>query len=259
MVTAYDAPTAALAVEAGVDLILVGDSLGTAILGYSSTVPVTLDDIVHHLGAVRRGAADAHIVADMPFGTYQASDEQAVTSAVRLIQTGADAVKIEGGRALADRVRAIALRGIPVVGHVGLTPQSVGALGGYKVQGRDLESGRRLIDDAIAVEEAGAYAIVVEVVPSLIGKLITERVSVPVIGIGAGPDTDGQVLVWTDLAGLTRGHTARFVKPYADLAGSLRAAFAAFASEVREGAYPQPEHEYPAPDELESLRDEYPE
>jgi 3-methyl-2-oxobutanoate hydroxymethyltransferase len=259
MVTAYDAPTAALAVEAGVDLILVGDSLGTAILGYSGTVPVTLDDIVHHLGAVRRGAPDAHIVADLPFGTYQASDEQAVTSAVRLVQAGADAVKIEGGRALADRVRAIALRGIPVVGHVGLTPQSVGALGGYKVQGRDLESGRRLIDDAIAVEEAGAYAIVVEVVPSLIGKLITERVSVPVIGIGAGPDTDGQVLVWTDLAGLTRGRTARFVKPYADLAGSLRTAFAAFASEVREGVYPQPEHEYPTPDELEALRDEYPE
>jgi 3-methyl-2-oxobutanoate hydroxymethyltransferase len=259
MVTAYDAPTAELAAAAGVDLILVGDSLGTAILGYGSTVPVTLDDIVHHLGAVRRGAPVAHIVADLPFGTYQASDEQAVRSAIRLMQAGADAVKIEGGRALVDRVSAIASRGIPVVGHVGLTPQSVGALGGYKVQGRDLESGRRLIDDAIAVEEAGAYAIVVEVVPSLIGKLITERVSVPVIGIGAGPDTDGQVLVWTDLAGLTQGHTARFVKAYADLAGTIRTAFASFAAEVRNGTYPQPEHTYPTPDALESLQDEYPE
>ena len=253
MVTAYDAPTAALAVEAGVDMILVGDSVGTAILGYSSTVPVTLNDILHHLGAAGRGAPSAHIVADLPFGSYQTSNEQAIESAVALLKGGADSVKLEGGRVIADRIHSIALAGIPVVGHVGLTPQSVGALGGYKVQGRDLESARGLIEDAIAVEAAGAYAIVVEVVPSLIGKLITEAVSVPVIGIGAGPDTDGQVLVWTDLAGLTQGRTARFVQRYADLSTSLRDAFAGFATAVRDGSYPSSEHEYPTPDELNTL------
>ena len=253
MVTAYDAPTAALAVEAGVDMILVGDSVGTAILGYSSTVPVTLVDILHHLGAVRRGAPNAHIVADLPFGSYQTSNEQAIESAVALLKGGADSVKLEGGRVVADRIRSIATAGVPVVGHVGLTPQSVGALGGYKVQGRDLESARGLIEDAIAVEAAGAYAIVVEVVPSLIGKLITEAVSVPVIGIGAGPDTDGQVLVWTDLAGLTQGRTARFVERYADLSTSLRDAFSGFATVVRDGSYPAAEHEYPTPDELNTL------
>lgn len=256
MVTAYDAPTAALAAAAGIDMVLVGDSVGTALLGYGSTVPVTLDDILHHLGAVRRGAPEAHVVADLPFGTYQASDEQAVTAAIALIKGGADAVKLEGGGAMADRVAVIASRGIPVVGHVGLTPQSATALGGYRVQGRDLESARQVIADALAVEAAGAYACVIEVVPSGVAAIVTERLGIPVIGIGAGPGTDGQVLVWTDLAGLTQGHTPRFVHRYAELGETLRQAFADFASEVRSGAYPRPEHEYPTPEALAALRDE---
>jgi 3-methyl-2-oxobutanoate hydroxymethyltransferase len=251
MVTAYDAPTAQLAAAAGVDLILVGDSLGTAILGYDSTVPVTLDDMLHHLKAARRGAPDAHIIVDLPFGSFQESDAQAISSAVRLMQQGgADAVKLEGGRRMANRVRALTDAGIPVVGHVGLTPQTAGMLGGYKVQGRDLATARAVIDDAKAIAGAGAYCLVVEVVPSLIGQRITEQVDIPVIGIGAGPATDGQVLVWTDLAGLTAGHKPRFVHAYADLAGNLHEAFAQFASEVRSGAYPKPEHEYGTPKAL---------
>lgn len=251
MVTAYDAPTAKLAIDAGVDMLLVGDSVGTAVLGYTSTVPVTIEDILHHLKAVRRGAPTAHVVADLPFGTYQASEEQAVSNAVRLLQEGgADAVKLEGGRRMSDRVRAIANAGIPVIGHVGLTPQSAGSLGGYKVQGRDPEGAHDMIEDALAVEAAGAYCLVIEVVPSLLGKVITGKLNIPVIGIGAGPDTDGQVLVWTDLAGLTEGHTPRFVHAYADVAGTLRTAFADFAEEVRSGGYPRPEHEYGVPPEI---------
>ena len=248
MVTAYDAPTAQLAVAAGVDLILVGDSLGTAILGYDSTVPVTVDDMLHHLKAVRRGAPGAHIIVDLPFGSFQESDAQAIASAVKLMkQGGADAVKLEGGRRMANRVRALTDAGIPVVGHVGLTPQTAGLLGGYRVQGRDLATAQAVIDDARAVADAGAYCLVVEVVPSLIGQRITEQVDIPVIGIGAGPATDGQVLVWTDLAGLTTGHKPRFVHAYADLAGTLQDAFTQFASDVRSGAYPKPEHEYATP------------
>lgn len=250
MVTAYDAPTAALADQAGIDILLVGDSVGTAVLGLESTVHVTLEMMLHHLAAVRRGAPRAHIVADLPFGCFESSDSRAIDSSVALIKGGADAVKIEGGSKLARRIQAIANVGIPVVGHIGLTPQSANSLGGYKVQGRDLESAGRLIADAAAIAEAGAYALVVEVVPSLVGKLITNAVTIPVIGIGAGPSTDGQVLVWTDLAGFTQGHTARFVRAYADLSTTLRDAFMAFAAEVRQGHYPAPEHEYATPDEL---------
>lgn len=250
MVTAYDAPTAALADQAGIDILLVGDSVGTAVLGLDSTVHVTLEMILHHLGAVRRGAPKAHIVADLPFGSYQSSDSRAIDSSIALIKGGADAVKIEGGASIARRIQAIANVGIPVVGHVGLTPQTAISLGGYKVQGRDLESAGRLIGDAASIAEAGAYALVVEVVPSLVGKLITDAVTIPVIGIGAGPNTDGQVLVWTDLAGFTQGHTARFVQAYADLSTTLREAFGEFASEVRLGHYPASVHEYPTPDEL---------
>lgn len=250
MVTAYDAPTAALADRAGIDLLLVGDSVGTAVLGFDSTVPVTLEMMLHHLAAARRGAPAAHIVADLPFGSYQSGTERAIESAVALIKGGADAVKIEGGRLVAGRIQAIVDAGIPVVGHIGLTPQTAGALGGYRLQGRDLDSARHLLDDATAIEAAGAYAIVVEVVPSLLGKLITDALSIPVIGIGAGPDTDGQILVWTDLAGLTQGHTARFVRKYADLSSIVEGAFADFASDVRNRTYPASEHEYPTPDEL---------
>ena len=253
MVTAYDAPTARLAVEAGVDMVLVGDSVGTALLGYTSTVPVTMEDILHHAKAVRRGAPDAHVVADLPFMSYQVSDEQAVTNAGRLIKEGgADAVKLEAGVALASRIAAITAAGIPVVGHVGLTPQTAGALGGLKVQGRDEATARALLDDAHAVEAAGAYAVVIEVVPAPLGALVTERLRIPTIGIGAGPGCDGQVLVWTDLAGLDAGVVPRFVRRYADLAGTIRDAFAAFASDVRAGAYPAPEHTYPMKREVEA-------
>jgi len=246
MVTAYDAPTARLAHEAGVDMILVGDSVGTALLGYDSTVPVTMEEILHHARAARRGAPEAHVVVDLPFMSYQVSDEQAIANAGRLMKEGgADAVKLEGGIGLASRIRAITAAGIPVVGHVGLTPQTAGALGGLKVQGRDEATARAMIADALAVEAAGAYAIVIEVVPAPLGALITEKIGIPTIGIGAGPDCDGQVLVWTDLAGLDSGFVPKFVRRYADLSGTIRAAFAAFAAEVRAGTYPAPEHTYP--------------
>jgi len=245
MVTAYDAPGARFAVDAGVDLILVGDSVGTTLLGYESTVPVTLDDILRHTRAVRRGAPTAHVVADLPFMTYQVSDEQAIANAGRLIKEGgADSVKLEGGVALASRVAAIARAGVPVVGHIGLTPQTAGLLGGFKVQGQEFESARALIDDAIAVEQAGAYMLVIEVVPSALVELVTERVAIPVIGIGAGAGCDGQVLVLHDLLGIEDRHAARFVKRYATLATDMRAGIAAFASDVRSGAYPAAEHTY---------------
>lgn len=245
MVTAYDAPTARLAAEAGVDILLVGDSVGTARLGYASTVPVTLADILHHCRAVRRGAPAMHIVADLPFMTYGVSDEQAVANAGRLLQDGdADAVKLEGGTHLASRISAIVRAGIPVVGHIGLTPQTAGMLGGLKVQGRDLESARTLIDDALAVERAGAHALVIEVVPAELGALITERAAIPTIGIGAGGECDGQVLVETDLLGLDDQFSPRFIQRYADLGTTIRDGFAAFAEDVRTGRYPAEDHTY---------------
>jgi len=245
MVTAYDAPTARLAAEAGVDILLVGDSVGTARLGYESTVPVTMDDILHHCRAVRRGAPEMHIVADMPFMSYGVSDEQAVANAGRLLQEGgADAVKLEGGARLESRIGAIVRAGIPVVGHIGLTPQTAGTLGGLKVQGRDLDSARALIDDAVAVERAGAHALVIEVVPAELASLITERAGIPTIGIGAGASCDGQVLVETDLLGLDDRFSPRFVQRYADLGTTIREGFAAFAEDVRTGRYPAPAHAY---------------
>jgi len=232
-------PRPRLAFEAGVDLILVGDSVGTALLGYESTVPVTLDDILHHCRAVRRGAPAMHIVADLPFMTYQVSDQQAVANAGRLLKEGgADAVKLEGGTRLVDRVTAIVRAGIPVVGHIGLTPQTAGTLGGLKVQGRDLDSARGLIDDAVAIERAGAHLLVIEVVPTELGSLITDRVSIPTIGIGAGAGCDGQVLVSTDLLGLDERFSPKFVRRYARIGPTIRDAFGSFASDVRSGAYP---------------------
>lgn len=258
MVTAYDAPSARFAVDAGVDLILVGDSVGTTLLGYDSTVPVTIDDILHHTRAVRRGAPTAHVVADLPFMSYQVSDEQAVANAGRLMKEGgADSVKLEGGVRLASRVRAIANAGIPVVGHIGLTPQTAGLLGGFKVQGQDIETARSLVDDAVAVSEAGAYMLVIEVVPSALAAIVTGRAPIPVIGIGAGATCDGQVLVMHDLLGIEDRHAARFVKRYGDLANEMRDGFAAFAADVRSGAYPQQEHGYKMKSSvLDSLRDE---
>jgi 3-methyl-2-oxobutanoate hydroxymethyltransferase len=245
MVTAYDFPTARLAEAAGIDLLLVGDSLGMVVLGYATTVPVTLDDVVYHARAVVRGAPNTHVVADLPFLTYQISDAQAIESGGRLLkEAGVDAVKLEGGQAMADRVRALVRAGIPVVGHVGLTPQSAGSLGGFRVQGRELEPALAILGDAEAVVAAGAYALVVEAVPRELAALIGERVAVPTIGIGAGPDCDGQVLVAHDLLGLEERIAPRFAKRYADLAAATREAFAAYAAEVRDGVFPDAGHSF---------------
>lgn len=258
MVATYDYPLARLAEQAGIDLILVGDSLGMVVLGYETTVPVTLGNILYHSRAVVRGAPATHVVADMPFLTYQIDTARALKNAGRLLQEGgADAVKLEGGRGLADRVRAIVAAGIPVMGHVGLTPQSAGTLGGFRVQGRDLASARAILADAEAIAAAGAYALVVEAVPSELASLITERVDIPTIGIGAGPGCDGQVLVGHDLLGLEDRVSPRFAKRYGNLGEAARDGFAAFAGDVRAGAFPDAEHTYAMkPEVAEALRRE---
>lgn len=250
MLALYDYPFARLAEEAGIDSILVGDSLGMVVQGHASTVPVTLDDIIYHARAVRRGAPNTHVVADMPFLTYQVGVDRAIENAGRLIQeAGADSVKLEGGRDVAETIAAIVRTGIPVVGHIGLTPQSAGALGGFKVQGRDPVSARRILDDAAAIADAGASAIVVEVVPEELGALITRSVDIPTIGIGAGPACDGQVLVAHDMLGFQEQRLPRFVKVYADIGPRIREAFAAYAKDVADGSYPGPEQTYGMPEE----------
>jgi len=256
MVSVYDFAFARLAEEAGLDIILVGDSLGMVVQGHDSTVPVTLDDIVYHAKLVRRGAPRTHVVADLPFLTYHIDDAHAIENAGRLLQEGgADSVKLEGGQEVADRVAAIVRVGIPVMGHIGLTPQSAGALGGFKVQGRDIDSARKIIADAEAIARAGAFAMVVEVIPAELGAMITERVSIPTIGIGAGPSCDGQVLVGHDLLGLQERIIGRFAKVYANVGDDVREAFASFAHEVREGSFPDDDHSYRmARDVLDQLR-----
>jgi len=245
MVTAYDYPTARLAEAAGIDLLLVGDSLGMVVLGYAGTAAVTMDEILHHTRPVVRAAPGTHVVADLPFLSYHVSDAQAIENAGRLIKEGgADAVKLEGGRPMAGRIRAIAGAGIPVMAHVGLTPQSAGGLGGWRVQGQDVDSALGIIADAEAVAEAGAYAVVVEAVPSELGKLITARVPIPTIGIGAGSGCDGQVLVCTDLLGIEDRLSPKFSKRYAELGAATRDAFARFAAEVRAGVFPDAAHAY---------------
>ena len=244
MVTAYDHPSARLASAAGVDLILVGDSAGNNVLGYPSTVPVTMEESVMLTAAVARAQPRALVIGDMPFGSFQASDADAVTNAVRLVKAGADAVKLEGAGPMASRVRAIVGAGVPVMGHVGLTPQSATSLGGMKAQGRTAAAARRLLDSARELEAAGCFAIVLESVPARIGTLVTDALSIPTIGIGAGSGCDGQVLVWHDLLGINEGAAPRFVKRYADVAGETRRGLEAFAAEVRSGAYPADEHEY---------------
>ena len=260
MVTAYDYPTARAVEAAELEAILVGDSLGMVVLGYESTIPVTMEDMLHHTRAVMRGVSTVHVVADLPFMSYQVSDAHALENAGRLMKEGgADAVKLEGGRVMASRIEAIVRAGIPVMAHVGLTPQASAALGGFKVQGRSLDAARGVIDDALAVEQAGAYAVVVEAVPRQLGRLITERLSVPTIGIGAGVDCDGQVLVNGDLLGSYDKLSPRFSKRYADLHTTMRDAFAAFAAEVRDGVFPQQEHGFAMSREvLAALRDEQP-
>jgi 3-methyl-2-oxobutanoate hydroxymethyltransferase len=243
MVTAYDYPTARAVEAAGLDAILVGDSLGMVVLGYDSTVPVTMADMIHHTRAVMRGVRSVHVVADMPFMSYQVSDEQAVENAGKLIKDGgADAVKLEGGDAVATRVAAIVNAGIPVMGHIGLTPQSAAALGGFKVQGRSRAEAMAIIDDAMAIQRAGAYSIVVEAVPRQLGRILTSRLSIPTIGIGAGVECDGQVLVNGDLLGSFDKFTPRFAKQYASLQDIMQDAFGTFADEVRSGAFPGTEH-----------------
>ncbi|HLY95412.1 MAG TPA: 3-methyl-2-oxobutanoate hydroxymethyltransferase [Gaiellaceae bacterium] len=250
MVTAYDAPAGRLADEAGVDLILVGDSSGMVVHGRESTVAVTLDEILMMTQWVTRGAKRPIVVADMPFGTYETSDEQAITNAVRLVKEGgADAVKLERGGTSVDRARAIVGAGIPVMGHVGLTPQTATVLGGFKAQGRTAERAAQLIADAQALEAAGCFAIVLEAVPPPVGRATTEVLAVPTIGIGAGADTDGQVLVWHDMLGYYEGRAPRFVKRYADLGEIITNALAQFADDVRTGAFPEQAHTYAMPDE----------
>src|SRR5918994_3606635 len=245
MVSVYDFPFARLAEEAGIDILLVGDSLGMVVQGHDSTVPVILDDIVYHAKAVRRGAPRTHVVADLPFLTYHTDTGRAIENAGRLLQEGgADSVKLEGGQEIAERAAAIVRAGIPVMGHIGLTPQSAGALGGFKVQGRNVESARKILDDARAIADAGAYAMVVEVIPAELGEMITASVPIPTIGIGAGAACDGQVLVGHDMLGMQERIIGRFAKVYANVGDDVRRAFTAFAEEVRAGAFPDEEHSY---------------
>jgi 3-methyl-2-oxobutanoate hydroxymethyltransferase len=251
MLTAYDYPTARLADEAGCDLILVGDSLANTALGYENTLPVTFDEMLIATKAVNRGAQRAMIVADLPFGTFQLSDEEAVRAAIRFVKEGgAEAVKIEGGRNRFALVKQLVDNGIPVMGHIGLTPQSVLQMGGYKVQGKSLSAARRLLDDALSLETAGVFALVLEVIPTLLGKLVTEKVAVPTIGIGAGIHADGQVMVISDLLGLTFGKAAKFVRHYADVKTIMSNAIQQYADDVRQQRYPAAKESYEMPAEL---------
>jgi 3-methyl-2-oxobutanoate hydroxymethyltransferase len=250
MVTAYDAPSGRLADAAGVDLILVGDSSGMVVHGRESTVAVSLDEIVFMTQWVTRGARRPIVVADMPFGSYEASNEQAVAHAVRLVKEGgADAVKLERGGTSIDRAHAIVEAGIAVMGHVGLTPQTATVLGGFKAQGRTAGSAQQLVDDALALQGAGCFSVVLEAVPAPVAKAVTKALAVPTIGIGAGSDTDGQVLVWHDMLGYYQGHAPRFVKRYADLGDAIVEALGRYADEVRSGAFPEEQHTYAMPDD----------
>jgi 3-methyl-2-oxobutanoate hydroxymethyltransferase len=256
MVTAYDYPSAQVAEEAGVDVVLVGDSGAMTVLGYPSTVPVTIDELLMLAAAARRGLSTPMLIGDMPFGSYEASNEDAIRNAQRFVkEAGCDAVKLERGGTSAERAAAIVAAGIPVMGHVGLTPQTAAALGGYRSQGRTAERGLQVMRDALALQEAGCFSIVFEAIPSALSELIMPRMHVTVIGIGAGPAPDGQVLVFHDLLGLYTGHAARFVKRYADVRGVMIKGLEDFAKDVRERRYPEPEHGYTmAPDEVESLQ-----
>jgi 3-methyl-2-oxobutanoate hydroxymethyltransferase len=255
MVTAYDYPSAQIAEQAGVDVVLVGDSGAMTVLGYPSTVPVTLDELLMLAAATRRGLSTPFLVGDMPFGSYEVSNEQAIVNAQRFVkEAGCDAVKLERGGTSVERARAIVSSGIPVMGHVGLTPQTATALGGYRSQGRTAERGLEVMQDALALQEAGCFAIVFEAIPSALAEAIMPRMEIAVIGIGAGPATDGQVLVFHDLLGLFDGHTPRFVKRYADVRAEMVRGLGRFVEDVRARRYPEPEHGYTmAPDEVERL------
>ena len=251
MLTAYDYPTALLVDRAGIDIILVGDSLAMVVLGHENTVAVTMDEMLHHCRAVARGAKYPLLVGDMPFLSYQVDRREAVRNAGRFLKEGSmDVVKLEGGQEMADTVKAIVDAGIPVMGHIGLTPQSISKLGGFRVQGKSVEAAKKLLADAAALEEAGAFSIILEAVPDRLAKLITERVKIPTIGIGAGPHCDGQVLVIHDLIGLFDRFTPKFVKRYANIFPILTQALEQYRQEVLSGAFPGREHSFTMPDEV---------
>ncbi|MGN0389793.1 MAG: 3-methyl-2-oxobutanoate hydroxymethyltransferase [Wujia sp.] len=251
MLTAYDYSTAKLMDEAGVDSILVGDSLGNVVLGYEDTISVTMEDMIHHGAAVARGAKDALVIIDMPFMSYQTSVYDAVVNAGRLMKEGrANAVKLEGGVEVAPQIKAIVDAGIPVCAHIGLTPQSINAFGGFKVQGKSEAQAQKLLEDALAVQEAGAFAVVLECVPEKLATLVTKKLSIPTIGIGAGNGCDGQVLVYADMLGMFSDFTPKFVKRFAEVGTQMKAGFAAYIDAVKAGTYPTEEHTYAIADEV---------
>ena len=251
MLTAYDYTTAKIIDQCGVNSILVGDSLGMVMLGYENTLPVTMEDMIHHTAAVSKAAENAFVVADMPFMSYQISVQDAVANAGRLIKEGgAQAVKLEGGADVCDRISAIVKASIPVVAHLGLTPQSVNAFGGFKVQGKSLENARKLISDSLKIQEAGACAVVLEGIPAKLAEIITKKLDIPTIGIGAGKGCDGQVLVYQDMLGLTTGHTPKFVKRFADLGTLMRQGITDYINETKSGEFPAAEHTYKIDDEV---------
>lgn len=251
MLTAYDYTTAKIMDECGVNAILIGDSLGMVMLGYENTLPVTMEDMIHHTAAVSRGAENAFVVADMPFMSYQVSVQDAVINAGRLIKEGgANAVKLEGGAEVSDQIRAIVNASIPVVAHLGLTPQSVNAFGGFKVQGKSLDKARKLIADALEIQEAGACAVVLEGIPAKLADIITKKLFIPTIGIGAGNGCDCQVLVYQDMLGLTTGHTPKFVKRFAEVGALMRQGITDYISETKEGSFPAQEHTYAVDDDV---------
>jgi 3-methyl-2-oxobutanoate hydroxymethyltransferase len=243
MLTSYDMLTAALFDEIGVPALLVGDSAGNNVLGYDTTVPVTVEDMIPLVRGVARATKRALVIADLPFGSYQGSPAQALETSVRFLREGAQAVKLEGGARVCPQVQLLVESGVPVMGHIGLTPQSVNTLGGYRVQGRG-EAGDRLLEDAVALQDAGAFAIVLELVPSDLAERVTKELLIPTVGIGAGPGCDAQVLVWTDMAGLTPGPGPKFLKKYADLRAILTEAATSYVDDVREGRFPTAEHGY---------------
>jgi 3-methyl-2-oxobutanoate hydroxymethyltransferase len=254
VLTAYDASMARLLDSAGADALLVGDSLAMVVLGYDSTLPVTMEQMLHHAGAVSRGAQRALVIGDMPFGSYQASAAQAVTNGVRFLkEAGCAAVKLEGGAEVCEAVQALVRAGVPVMGHIGLTPQTAGQLGGYKVQGKDLAAARRLLADARALEAAGVFSMVLEAVPARLAEIITRLLTVPTVGIGAGPGCDGQILVTNDLLGLFEKFTPKFVKQYCNVAPLIKEAVRSFLSEVESGAFPGPEHSFGGGEDFSSL------
>lgn len=251
MLTAYDYSTAKLEDEAGINGILVGDSLGNVVLGYEDTISVTMEDMIHHGAAVARGAKDALVVIDMPFMSYQTSVYDAVVNAGRLMKEGrANAVKLEGGAEVCPQIKAITDAGIPVMAHLGLTPQSVNAFGGYKVQGKSEAAAKKLIEDAKAIEKAGAFAVVLECVPAKLAEMVSGKLDIPTIGIGAGAGCDGQILVYQDMLGMFSDYTPKFVKRFAEVGQVMKSAFADYIREVQEGSYPAPEHTFQIDEEV---------